>query len=182
MEKTLPLYLGPSVIGSVTLDGNDRSLHALARTYATLSGICRAYIKSSRASLLVGVLSPDGSSFSAERTFSKNDLTNAEVSPEEISFAYAICKERESFPAFDTWKPCESLSEDFFRNAPLSSLANFRGALVDDAYHPSKIAVPLFGGKPFPRADVLCLVTPAKIGDEFFGVLGISDTGDVKKL
>lgn len=182
MEKTLPLYLGPSVIGSVTLDGDEKNLHALARTYASLSGICRAYIKSSTGTLLIGVLSPDGSSFSAEHTFTRSTLYERGISPGEISYAYAICKENGDSPSPEAWTSADEVCATTFSDDILSTLLSFSGAKVDNVLNPTKIAVPLFSGRPLPRTDVLCLMTPVKIGGEFFGVIGISGSGGVVRI
>lgn len=182
MQKTLPLYLGPSVIGSVTLEGDENRLFAVAKTYATIKGICRAYIKSQDGTLLIGVLSPEGSFFSAERTFTKESLLREKISPEDISFAYAIYKESPHTPSPYTWTEIGELPEILSKNKITQTLARHHGVMTDDPISPKALAVPLFTGRPFPRPDVLCLMTPLKINGEFFGVCGISENGEVRKL
>lgn len=182
MEKTLPLYLGPSVIGSVTLSWDEHRLFATAKTYASISGICRAYIKSSSALLLIGVLSPEDFAYTAKHTFTKEDLSRAGMIPDEITYAYAESKESPHTPDNDTWQKVSELPEIFFENKIAATLAKSTGAKVNDAKKPSKIAVPLFTGRPFPRTDVLCLMTPCRIDGEMFGVIGTGDDGLLKKI
>ncbi len=182
MQKTLPLYLGPSVIGSVVLESNEHHLSAVAKTYADVSGICRAYIKSSDGTLLIGVLSPQENAFCAKRHFSKASLLDAGIRPEEITYAYVLCKQTEPAPTFTEWKPVEALPENLLHSKILSTLALSRGAMVDRQDSPTKIAVPLFTGRPFPRSDVLCLMTPCRIDGELFGVIGVSKKGAPEKF
>lgn len=182
MQKTLPLYLGPSVIGSVTLDGDEHRLVVFAKTYATLSGICRAYIKSASGKLLVGVLSPDASAYSAKRTFTRESLAREGIVPDEISYAYAESKESSYTPDDDTWQGANELPESIFSNNITATLAKSAGARVNNRENPTKLAVPLFTGRPFPRPDILCLMTPCRIDGEMFGVLGLSETGAPRKI
>ncbi len=182
MQKTLPLYLGPSVIGSVTLDGDEHRLVVFAKTYATLPGICRAYIKSASGKLLIGVLSPDESAYSARRTFTKDALGAAGIIPDEISYAYAETKKNSYSPDADTWQKANELPDTVFGNTIAAVLAKSAGAVVNSREKPTKLAVPLFTGRPFPRPDILCLMTPCRIDGEMFGVVGLSETGAPKKL
>ncbi len=182
MQKTLPLYLGPSVIGSVTLDGDENGLFAVAKTYATISGICRAYIKSSDGELLIGVLSPEESFFSAKKNFSGEALRREGISPEDISFAYALYKESSHTSKPYDWQEITSIPEILSKNKITETLARSLGAKADDLTSPTVLAVPLFTRRPFPRPDVLCLMTPTRIDGELFGVCGISKNGEVRKL
>ncbi len=182
MQKTLPLYLGPSVIGSVTLEWDEHRLFATAKTYASISGICRAYIKSGNALLLIGVLSPEDYAYTAKRTFTKEELSRAGMVPDEIAYAYAESKESAHSPETDIWQKANELPEILFQNKIATALAKSTGARINDTKKPSKIAVPLFTGRPFPRTDVLCLMTPYQIDGEIFGVIGISEDGTPKKL
>ncbi len=177
MQKTLPLYLGPSVIGSVVLEGDEHHLRAVAKTYASVSGICRAYIKGRSGTLLVGVLSPDENAFSAKRSFSKGSLRDVGITPEEITYAYVLCKQDSAFQSSDDWESVDELPEILCRNKIISTLAGSFGAKIDKLDFPTKIAVPLFTGRPFPRPDVLCLMTPCRIDGELFGVIGVSKNG-----
>ena len=182
MQKTLPLYLGPSVIGSVTIEGDEHRLTVFAKTYIALTGICRAYIKSATGKLLVGVLSPDGSAYSAKHTFTREVLNAAGIVPEEITYAYTASKESSASPNSDNWQMANELSEDIWSNKIAATLAKSTGAVANSKKNPTKLAVPLFTGRPFPRPDVLCLMTPCRIGDEMFGVVGIDETGAPKKI
>ena len=182
MEKVLPLYLGPSVIGSVSLSWDERRLLAVAKTYVTLSGICRAYIKSSAASLLVGVLTPDGAAHTATHTFTKATLSESGIVPEDISYAYALCKEGRPLPDADTFLEVSSPSLFSLENKSIGRLVRSSGARVDNPEKPAKIAVPLFTGRPFPATDILCLMTPVCIDGEVFGVVGINENGNPKKI
>ena len=176
MQKTLPLYHGPSVIGSVVLTSENGMLSAVAKTYASISGICRAYIKGNDGNLLIGVLSPDGSAFRAERTFSRVTLSSQYINPEELTYAYVICKQEEAKPT--EWKPASDITEIPFENKIAATLIKASGALCDNILLPRKIAVPLFTGRPFPRPDVLCLVTPERIFNSLFGVISIDSSGN----
>ena len=182
MQKTLPLYLGPSVIGSVIIDGDEHRLTVFAKTYATLDGICRAYITSEAGRLLVGVLSPDGSAYSAKRTFTRESLASSGIIPDEISYAYTEAKEASPRDSEDSWQNAEKLSEYAAGNKILSALAKSTGAKVNSLKNPTRLAVPLFTGRPFPRPDVLCLITPCRINGEMFGVIGINEKGEPEKL
>ena len=182
MQKTLPLYLGPSVIGSVTMDGDGHRLTVFAKTYIALTGICRAYVKSATGTLLVGVLSPDGSAYSAKHAFTREVLNAAGVAPEEITYAYAETKATPSSSNFDNWQVASELPDDFWSNSIAAALAKSTGAMANSQKNPTKLAVPLFTGRPFPRPDVLCLMTPCRIGGEMFGVVGIDETGSPKKI
>lgn len=176
MQKTLPLYLGPSVIGSVVIDGYDGHLDISAKTYANINGICRAYVKSRNSTLLIGVLAPDGSAFSAKRHFSKATLSGIGISFDEISYAYAICKEDAS-QNHEGYKYETSFSEALIKNKIALTLSKSSGAKLFCSEHGIKIAVPLFTGLPFPRPDVLCLMYPEKIDGNLFGVISVSSDG-----
>ena len=182
MEKTLPLYLGPSVIGSVILEGDENGLFAVAKTYASISGICRAYIKSTDAELLIGVLSPEESFFSAKKNFTGEVLRGKGISPEDISFAYAVYKESPHISASYDWQEITSIPEALLKNKITETLAGSLGAKADDLTSPTVLAVPLFTRRPFPRPDVLCLMTPTRIDGELFGVCGIGANGEVRRL
>ena len=176
MQKTLPLYHGPSVIGSVVLSSENGMLSAVAKTYASISGICRAYIKGNDANLLIGVLSPDGSAFRAERTFSRAALSSQYINPEELTYAYVLCKQEKASPS--EWRPASDISGNPFENKIAATLIKASGALCDDILLPRKIAVPLFTGHPFPRPDILCIVSPERIGGTLFGVITVDSAGN----
>ncbi len=173
MQKTLPLYLGPSVIGSVVIEENDGHLTLLAKTYACLSGICRAYVKSARTSLLIGVLAPDGSAFSSRRHFSKSALSGIGISFDEISYAYAICKEYAEEPD----GKASFTSEILEKNKVALALSKSTGARLSKTESGIEIAVPLFSKLPFPRPDVMCIMTPKRINGELFAVISVSPDG-----
>ena len=182
MQKTLPLYLGPSVIGSVIIEGDGHRLTVFAKTYIALTGICRAYIKSATGKLLVGVLSPDGNAYSAKHTFTREVLNAAGVVPEEITYAYAETKKDSVSSHVDNWQMAKELPDDIWSNSISATLAKSTGAVANSRKNPTKLAVPLFTGRPFPRPDVLCLMTPCRIDGEMFGVVGIDETGALKKI
>lgn len=182
MEKVLPLYLGPSVIGSVSLTWDEMRLVAVAKTYVTLTGICRAYIKSDMSTLLVGVLTPDGAAHTASHTFTKASLAENGMVPDDVSYAYALCKESAASPSMDFHVRADAFPELSFKNKTIDRLAKSFGARFDNSEKPSVIAVPLFTGRPFPATDVLCLVTPVSIGGEMFGAVGIDENGNPQKI
>lgn len=182
MQKTLPLYLGPSVIGSVTIDGDEHRLSVFAKTYITITGICRAYIKNATAKLLIGVLSPDGSAYSAKRVFTRESLSSSGIIPDEISYAYAESKDTDTSHDSDSWLKPDELPEHLLKNKITAVLAKSTDAMVNSLKNPTKLAVPLFTGRPFPRPDILCLMTPRRIDGEFFGIIGIDEDGAPRKI
>ncbi len=181
MEKTLPLYLGPSVIGSVVCRDEDVRLSLFARTYIRISGICRAYVRGRNGSLLIGVLSPSEESFTAEKIISKSLLASHGLSFDEITYAYALKSESEIPRENHGWQPIKEIPELLRRDDVIYSLARVSDALSDDADFPTAIAVPLKTDRPFPRPDVLCLVAPRQINGALYGVIGITDKGLPKK-
>lgn len=182
MEKTLPLYLGSSVIGSVICRQDERHLTLCARTYASLQGICRAYVKGADGNLLIGVLAPDHASFSAQRSITKTALADTGLSFDSITYAYAICSTKKSSPDTTDWQKLERIPEILCKNNVVSALAKSTDALCDSNFSPTRIAVPLITGRPFPRPDVLCLLTPREINGTMYGVLGISKSGAPRKV
>jgi len=182
MEKTLPLYLGSSVIGSVVCTQEDRSVVLRAKTYISLDGICRAYVKGPSGKLLIGVLAPTHSGFAVERTLTRTALSDLGLSFDGITYAYALTTSNKHTPDNIDWIRLEQLPEILCADDAIYSLANSTDALCDSNTTPTRIAVPLVTGRPFPRPDVLCLLTPCEINGEIFGVLGVSKSGAPEKI
>ncbi len=181
MEKTLPLYLNSSVIGSVICRKEDLRITLFAKTYIDISGICRAYVRGKSGSLLIGVLSPSGSGFSAQKSISKANLSAEGLDFEEITYAYAIKAESKSEKTETGWLPVREIPEALRRSDIIYALARSADALFNDTSSPTAIAVPLVTDRPFPRPDILCLVSPRQINGALYGVIGVSDTGLPKK-
>lgn len=183
MEKTLPLYLGPSVIGSVVCSENDGHITLLAKTYASLRGICRAYVRGSEGKLLIGVLAPDGTAFSAEKTVSKTALREKGLAFDKITYAYAISSVRTLSEEASEWKRIEPRTCELLRRDDVVyALAKSTDALTDNSFSPTQLAIPLITGRPFPRPDIMCLLTPYEIGGKLYGVLGISKNGAPRRI
>lgn len=176
MEKTLPLYLGPSVIGSAVISDDGKNLSLSATTYASIDGICRAYVRGDGGELLVGVLSPDGRRFSAKKTVSPSSLSAARLSFDRITYAF-VSRTDEQIAEEKFFRFRGDIPELLLRDKTICALARASGTLTDNPTAPTKLAIPLFTGLPFPRPDILCLLTPRKIGDSFYGILGISEKG-----
>lgn len=183
MEKTFPLYLGPSVIGSVVCREEERHVTMFAKTYASLSGICRAYVRGSGGNLLIGVLSPDSTGFSARKTVTRTALLDAGLTFDGITYAYALCSSEKSSPDVSLeWQRIENIPEILCRDNAVCALAKSTDALTDSNFAPTRLAVPLITERPFPRPDVLCLLTPCEINGVLYGVLGISKSGAPRKI
>lgn len=182
MKKTLPLYLGPSVIGSVIIEENDRHIRFLAKTYANHTSLLRAYVRGYGGTLLIGVLAPDGAAFSATKSVSEATLTSSGLTYDDITYAFALEQTVESRDISEKFEPPSYIPEALCENKITYTLIKSGGALSNDEVSPSKIALPLFTGNPFPRPDVLCLLTPMEIDGELYGVLGVSKDGEVYKL
>ncbi|MBQ7054551.1 MAG: hypothetical protein IJN97_04955 [Oscillospiraceae bacterium] len=182
MEKTLPLYLGPSVIGSVVCREEDSRIVLTAKTYASLHGICRAYVRGNGGRLLIGVLSPDGTFFSAEKSVTKTSLYAEGLSFDGITYAYAVTSSKKHKRDITDWKKIDVLSDALCHDSAISALAKSTDALCDSSFSPTRLAVPLLTGRPFPRPDVLCLLTPQEINGTLYGVLGISRGGSPRRI
>lgn len=181
MEKTLPLYLGTSVIGSVICRKEDLHITLFATTYVDISGICRAYVRGKNGSLLIGVLSPSGNSFSAKKSISKSKLSADGLDFDEITYAYAIKDSSKPEEPEADWFPVKEIPEALRKNDVIYTLARTTDALFNDAASPTAIAVPLVTDRPFPRPDVLCLVSPRRINGTLYGVVGVSRGGFPEK-
>lgn len=177
MEKTLPLYSGPSVIGSVIISDDGKNIFLSATTYASIDGICRAYVRGDGGELLIGVLSPDGRRFSAKKSVSPSSLSAAKLSFDKITYAFVLRTEKNSSDTGGFFRLQGDIPELLRHNDVLNTLARGEGTLTDNATAPTMLAIPLFTGHPFPRPDILCLLTPKKIGDSFYGIIGISEKG-----
>ncbi|MBE6965609.1 MAG: hypothetical protein IJB42_06685 [Oscillospiraceae bacterium] len=182
MEKTLPLYLGPSVIGSVVCREEDSRIVLTAKTYASLHGICRAYVRGNGGRLLIGVLSPDETFFSAEKSVTKTSLYAEGLSFDGITYAYAVTSSKKHKRDITDWKKIDVLSDALCHDSAISALAKSTDALCDSSFSPTRLAVPLLTGRPFPRPDVLCLLTPQEINGTLYGVLGISRGGSPRRI
>lgn len=182
MEKTLPLYLGPSVIGSVVCREEARHITLLAKTYASLSGICRAYVRGAEGKLLIGVLAPEGTAFSAEKSISKTSLASEGLSFDGITYAYAVSSSKNNTGDASVWKRIERIPELLCHDKVVFALAKSTDALTDSIFAPTRLAIPLITGRPFPRPDILCLLTPCEINGAVYGVLGISKSGAPRKV
>lgn len=182
IEKTLPLYLGSSVIGSVICREEERRITLHAKTYATLHGICRAYVKGQSGNLLIGVLAPDNVGFSANRTVSRTALADSGLDFEEITYAYALCPEKKNDATAGTWMQLDSIPEILHKDSAVLALAGSSDVLCDSNFAPTRIAVPLLTGRPFPRPDLLCLLTPGEIDGVLYGILGISKNGTPRRF
>ena len=180
MEKVLPLYLGPSVIGSLTISGSDDStIRLFATTYTSIEGIWRAYVKTKDKTLLVGVLSPKGRCFEASRELSRETLRIGKIHASDITYAFA----RRSQEIEDSaWKTLSEIPEIFCRCDEVCALSKSTGTKFSDEDGEIKLAVPLFAGRPFPRPDLLCLMTPVRIYGELFGAFRVSAEGLPKRL
>ena len=180
MEKVLPLYLGPSVIGSLTISGSDDSaIRLFATTYTSIEGIWRAYVKTNDKTLLVGVLSPKGQCFEASRELSRETLRIGKIRANDITYAFA---KRSQEIEGSAWKTLSEIPEIFCRCDEVCALANSTGARFSDEEDELKLAVPFFTGRPFPRPDLLCLMTPIRISGELFGAFRVSSDGLPKRL
>lgn len=180
MEKVLPLYLGPSVIGSVTVSGSDDGhIRLFATTYTSIDGIWRAYVKTNEQTLLIGVLAPNGERFEASRELSRETLRLNKISAKDITYAFARCSQRSDST---DWKAFDTIPEIFRKNDEVHALAKSTGAKFTEEENTPRLAVPLFTGRPFPRPDLLCLMTPERISGELFGVIRISENGAPKRL
>ncbi len=182
MEKTLPLYLGPSVIGSVVCREDERHIVLLAKTYARVHGICRAYVRGSGGRFLIGVLAPDSSFFSAEKSVTKTSLAAEGLSFDGITYAYAVSSSKKHENDITDWKRIDTLSDALCRDSVVCALAKSTDALTDSCFSPTRLAVPLLTGRPFPRPDILCLLTPREINGRLYGVLGISQNGSPRRI
>lgn len=184
MEKTLPLYLGPSVIGSVVCREDARHITLLAKTYASLRGICRAYVRGTEGKLLIGVLAPEGTAFSAEKSVSKTSLAAEGLSFDGITYAYAVSSSKNNADdaSFSSWKKIERIPEILSRDKVVLALAKSTDALTDSSFAPTRLAIPLITDRPFPRPDILCLLTPCEINGAVYGVLGISKSGAPRRV
>ena len=182
MEKTLPLYLGASVIGSVVCRKEAHRISLHAKTYATIRGICRAYVKGQNGNLLIGVLAPDHASFSASRAVSETSLSGAGLEFDGITYAYALCSEKKAAIASADWSRLENIPDILYKDKAVLALAKSSDVLCDSNFSPTLIAVPLITGRPFPRPDLLCLLTPSEIDGVLYGVLGISKNGTPKRI
>lgn len=182
MEKTLPLYLGPSVIGSVICREDEKRVSLIAKTYATLNGICRAYVRGNEGSLLIGVLAPEGTAFSAEKSITKTALFSAGLTFDGITYAYALCPSKNTEDDATEWRKLDRLPEILCRDKVVCALAKSADTLTDSNFTPTRIAVPLITDRPFPRPDILCLLTPRKINGSLYGILGISKSGAPRKI
>ncbi len=181
MEKTLPLYLGPSVIGSVVCREDEKRVTLIAKTYATLSGICRAYVRGNEGSLLVGVLAPEGTAFSAKKSITKTALFDVGLTFDSITYAYALCPSNSNDDSTE-WRKLDQLPDILCRDNVVCALAKSAGALTDSNFTPTRIAIPLITDRPFPRPDILCLLTPRRINGSLYGILGISKSGAPRKI
>lgn len=177
MEKTLPLYLGPSVIGSAVISDDEKNISLSATTYASMDGICRAYVGGKSGNLLIGVLAPDGHRFSANKSVSHSALTSSKLSFDELTYAFVRRTEDQKAEREEFFHLRETIPEILCRDSAINALARANGTLTDNPNAPTKLAIPLFTGLPFPRPDILCLLTPRRIGDAFYGILGISEKG-----
>lgn len=182
MEKTLPLYLGPSVIGSVVCHEDEKRVTLIAKTYATLDGICRAYVRGNESSLLVGVLAPEGAAFSAEKSITKTNLWRAGLTFDDITYAYALCPSNGADDDSTEWQKLDQLPDILCNDKVVCALAKSAGALSDSNLNPTRIAIPLITDRPFPRPDILCLLTPRRINGNLYGILGISKSGAPRKI
>ncbi|MBQ2743845.1 MAG: hypothetical protein IJF32_13730, partial [Oscillospiraceae bacterium] len=148
MEKTLPLYLGPSVIGSVVCREEDSRIVLTAKTYASLHGICRAYVRGNGGRLLIGVLSPDETFFSAEKSVTKTSLYAEGLSFDGITYAYAVTSSKKHKRDITDWKKIDVLSDALCHDSAISALAKSTDALCDSSFSPTRLAVPLLTGRP----------------------------------
>ncbi len=182
MDKTLPLYLGPSVIGSVVLKEENRYINIFARTFASLSGICRAYIQSADKKILIGVMSPTDTGFFAERKISKTAFAFDGLSIDDITYACAVRKDGVPTPTEHNWSELCVIPDILKKSNAVHALAISTGALCDSCDSPTKLALPLFTARPFPRPDMLGLLTPKEINGELYGIIGISKNGTPKRI
>ncbi len=184
MTKTLPLQLGNSDIGTVTcsFDGIRAVFHAVCTENP--AGIARAYVKGHGTPLLIGVLSPCGDEFSASKTVSKTALASLGISFEGISAAYATVSEKRTEPqsAHHTWVLPPANICDISNDSAILALLRSDGSLVSSPCAPSRLAVPLIPGRPFPRPDVLCLMTGEEIDGALYAVIGISKSGAPRQV
>ncbi|MBR5543770.1 MAG: hypothetical protein IKU65_06720 [Oscillospiraceae bacterium] len=178
MEKTLPLYLGPSVIGSLIARQEGLYTYFFAKTYTSHEGLLRAYVRGHGGTLLVGVLSPDGAAFSAKKTVSETALLGTGLTFEDITYAFVLSDTRLEDELPDKWERLSDFPEVLSGNKILCALAKSQGTLSNDSNSPTKLAIPLLTKKPFPRPDVLCLLTPCEISGELYGIIGISENGE----
>ena len=181
MEKTLPLYLGPSVIGSVIIRKSEHHIHLFAKTYTNHEGLLRAYVRGFEGTLLIGVLAPDGTAFSAKKSLSHMELSKSKLTFYDISYAFAIENTVSDNPLDDRWQRLSSIPDKLCQNKITYSLLKSAGALANDDTTPSKIAVPLLTGNPFPRPDILCLLSPREIDGALYGILRISENGEPQR-
>lgn len=181
MEKTLPLNLGTSVIGSVVCSCDSFRTKLFAKTYVSISGICRAYVRGQGGSILIGVLAPDGTCFSAEKNLSNRELSGLGLNFDEITYAYALKTEEGSSGETCLWHPLKEIPDLLCRDEVIFTLASSTNALCDNPGAPTAIAVPLAADRPFPCPDVLCIVSPRQINGSLYGVVGVSEKGFAQK-
>ena len=184
MTKKLPLYLGDSIIGAVTCNFDGVRAVFDAVSTENLPQLTRAYIRTGGTPLLIGVLAPDGGLFTASKTVSKTALASLGINIEDISLAYTMVSGgKKNAPSERlSWSAPPAVTDEMSDDRVIRALLKSGGALVDDAKSPSKLAVPLMTGRPFPRPDTLCLMTPADIDGTLYAVLGISKNGAPRQI
>ena len=175
MEKTLPLYLGPSVIGSVVCNENEREINLFARTYVALSGIYRAYVRGTGGTVLIGVLAPEKSGFSAKKTITESALARDGLSFSDITYAFAYQSESDGVKSHTKWHRMRGDEADSCKDKTVRELVACSGVLCDSTASPTKLALPLFTGRPFPCPELLCLLTPKNIDGTMYGVLELKN-------
>ncbi len=183
MKKNIPLHLDNSVIGTLyySFDGMRAHFHAICTK--KLSHIARVYVRSDMGTLLIGVLAPDGDVFAVSKTVSKNTLSANGINPDNISLAYTIVShDGRSVASPCTWLKPEPMPELLKTRSEIFALAKSSGALINKKDTPTRLAVPLLTGRPFPRPDLLCLMTPEEIGGALYGIIGISKNGAPRRV
>ena len=186
MEKILNLSLENTTIGTLTAENGDMHITFTAHVPTKLSGIVRAYVSGGGNRVLVGVLSPCSGGFSVKKTLSKSFLRTHGITFENLSGAYASFSssvrpdsEKKEVPGWTAvGDPCPQLR----RFGVTKALAESIGALTDDRENPSCLAVLLLHDKPFPRPDVLCLMTPKRIDGTMYAVCKLSKSGDIRRM
>lgn len=183
MKKNIPLYLDNSVIGTVNYSFDGVRAHFYAVCTKKLSYIARVYVRSGTGTLLIGVLAPDGDAFSVSKTVTKSTLSANGIDPDSISLAYTtLCRNGNANATPCTWHKPEVFPERLRCRSEISALAKSGGALTDDKDAPTRLAVPLMTGRPFPRPDLLCLMTPEEIDGGLYGIIGISKGGAPRRV
>lgn len=184
MEKRLPLFYADIPIGFITFAQQGSRFNLNAECSEVGDGVVRAYA-CSRSNpgirLLIGVMMPERGVLKARRVYTRNDLQELKILPEQIDMGEVVEDGRVKNDKNGGWVRCAFPQKLFSDYALKNSVSSALDILTDNNDNPSRVAARL-GEGPFALAPAFCLVRVLKIGGKAYGVLGRDKDGTPIKI